>query len=59
MGGLDLLEKFILGAFGLIMIYLFIFNAKQTSEVIRAFAAGSSQVFTTLQGRGSGGGMLV
>ncbi len=53
------LEKFIAGAFGLIAIYLFVFNADKTSQVIKAFAAGSSNIFATLQGRGSGGGMLV
>lgn len=48
---MTVLEKFIAGAFGLIAIYLFVFNANKTSEVIKSFAAGSSQVFTTLQGR--------
>jgi hypothetical protein len=45
------LEKFIAGAFALIAIYLFVFNADKTSMVIKAFASGSSNVFQTLQGR--------
>lgn len=48
------LEKFFAGAFGLIAIYLFIYNGEKTSQVIKSFAAGSSQIFTTLQGRGGG-----
>lgn len=48
---MNTLEKFIAGAFGLIAIYLFVFNANKSSEVIKSFAEGSSNVFKTLQGR--------
>lgn len=53
------LEKFFAGAFVLIAIYLFIYNGEKTSQVIKAFASGSSNIFATLQGRGSGGGLLI
>lgn len=45
------LEKFFAGAFALIAIYLFVFNANKSSEVISSFATGSAKVFQTLQGR--------
>lgn len=45
------IEKLVLASFGLVAIYLFIFNASKTSEVIGAGAKGWSQVLTTLQGR--------
>lgn len=53
------LEKFFAGAFALIAIYLFVINGEKTSQVIKAFAAGSSNIFATLQGRGAGGGLLI
>ena len=49
------IEKFFAGAFALIAIYLFIYNGDKTSQVIKAFASGSSNIFATLQGRGNGG----
>jgi len=51
-GVMSVLEKFFAGAFGLIAIYLFIYNGDKTSKVIESFAKGSSGVFSTLQGRG-------
>lgn len=56
---MSLLEKFFAGAFALIAIYLFVFNADKTSQVIKAFASGSSNVFATLQGRGGGGNQML
>lgn len=55
---MSVLEKFITGAFALIAIYLFIYNGDKTSQVIKSFATGSSNVFATLQGRGSAGAGL-
>ena len=45
-----LVEKFVAGAFGLIVLYL-IFNAQNFDQVIGGIASNSAGVFGTLQGR--------
>lgn len=47
---MDTLNKFLLGAFALIALYLVV-NSQESSSLIQSFAQGSSQVFSTLQGR--------
>lgn len=47
---MSFLEKFFAGAFGLILVYLLVRNYDGVNKILRGFAAGSSQVFSTLQG---------
>lgn len=49
---MDILLKFIGGAFGLIALYLIVSNANSVNTVFNSFATGSSQIFRTLQARG-------
>lgn len=49
---MNTLEKVVAGIIALIAIYLFVFNADNTSKVIMSFASGGSELIATLQGRG-------
>lgn len=44
-------KQFIAGAFGLIALFLLLAHSGGLSQAISSGAAGSSQVFKTLQGR--------
>ena len=50
-------EKFFAGAFGLILVYLVVINSSGTSTVVNSLGSQLSNVFSTLQGRGGGGGL--
>ena len=54
---MDFLWKFFGGAFALIALYLIVVNGNQVNTILKSFAASSSQVFGTLQGRGSATGL--
>lgn len=44
------LEKFLLGGLVLVGIYLVV-NSEQVGGIFQSFASGTSQIFSTLQGR--------
>lgn len=46
------LEYFIAGAFSLIVLYLLLTQSQGAATIFNSFAAGSSQIFRTLQGKG-------
>lgn len=52
------IEKFFGGAFALVLVYLLVRNASGVNQILTSFARGSSQVFATLQGSGSGIGQI-
>ncbi len=50
---MDFLLKFFGGAFALIALYLIVQNASQVNTILKSFSSSSSNVFATLQGRGT------
>lgn len=48
---MDTLNRFLAGAFGLILVFLIVDRASGANQVLREFGQQSSNIFRTLQGR--------
>ncbi len=51
-----IIEYFLGGAFGLIIVYLLLVNPKAASDILGSLGALGAQTFGTLQGRSTTGG---